>query len=113
MAMRAGTQPRLSYVPVLPTVREVAARSADARVVVESGVVVDVSGGDWRCKSDRDHSCLDFADVVAVAGPCRRAVVDEPLPARVMEFLVRRLTAGIPLRPLRGQVAGSDELDVS
>jgi hypothetical protein len=47
MAVRAGTQSRLSYVPVLPAVWEVAARSADPSVVVESGGVVDAGGGDW------------------------------------------------------------------
>ena len=97
---------------MLPAVREVAARSADPGVVVESGVVVDAGGGDCWCESGRDQGCFRFADVVAVAGSCRGAVVDEPPSARVMQFLVRRLAAGIPLRPLRGQVAGGNELDV-
>jgi hypothetical protein len=106
MAVRAGTQPRLSYLPVLPAVREVAAWSADFGVVVESGFVVDAGEGDWWCESGRDYRCPGFADVIAVAGPSSWAVVDEPPPARVMEFLVRRLAAGIPFRSLRGHGQG-------
>jgi hypothetical protein len=58
---------------MLPTVRKVAARPADPDVVVEPGFVVDAGSRDWRCESSRDHGCLGFADVLAIAGPCRGA----------------------------------------
>ncbi len=87
MAARAGSGTGGGHVPVLAAVRDVAP-VAQSRAVVEPGVVVDAGGADRGSEHRRDPCRLRDVDVVPVAAARRRAVVDEPPPARVMALRV-------------------------